>query len=657
MRVALFSPMPPSKSGIADYTAALLEPLSTLAEVEVLTESSPPMDRARYDCALYQIGNNSYHAFAYKQALEWPGVVVLHEANLHHLVAEMTIKAGDWEGYLEAVRFDAGEGALAYARRVRALEVGPDYEGVPMLRRVLNASKGVIVHSHFVERQIRCLGYSGPLAVIPHGAWIPAADRLGFRHRLGVDSSTSLIGIFGFLKPYKRITESLRAFKRLLRLHPTAKMILVGEPHPEYPLKAIIDNLGIESSVRVLGFTAIEDFVGYIAACDIILNLRYPTVGESSGTLLRSLGLGKAVIVSDVGSFSEYPDEICLKVPVDRREEGTLFEFLNLLVERPTVRQTLGEKARDWVERECNWYSVAERYRDFLDAIATDRPWNSEEAAIAKQVSAGDLTAPVTVSPEYVKGWATDESSRKYFDTHVTRLNKTLSLIPFGGPGRRSLELGVYFQITPALKTKLEFEEVRGCYYGPAGTVEHKQVTSAAGETFDCQVELFDAERDPFPYDSEYFDVVLCCELLEHLRNDPMQMMCEINRILKPGGSLILTTPNITSLRAISAMLQGYHPGFFPAYIKPAQEGDEVEARHAREYAPREIGYLLYDSGFEIARLETDEFREEPHPEHGWVRHLLEQYKESTELRGEGIYAVGVKRGPVRRRYPDWLYS
>ena len=96
--------------------------------------------------------------------------------------------------------------------------------------------------------------------------------------------------MFGFLKPYKRIAESLRAFRRLLRVQPNARMILVGEPHPDFPLQSLIDGLGLHPSVRVLGFTPIEDFVGYIAACDIILNLRYPTVGESSGTLLRSLG-------------------------------------------------------------------------------------------------------------------------------------------------------------------------------------------------------------------------------------------------------------------------------------------------------------------------------------------------------------------------------
>jgi SAM-dependent methyltransferase len=217
--------------------------------------------------------------------------------------------------------------------------------------------------------------------------------------------------------------------------------------------------------------------------------------------------------------------------------------------------------------------------------------------------------------------------------------------------------MGAYLQVTPALKTKLGYGEVRGCYYGKLGEKETKQIASENGEHFTCEVDLFDAERDPFPYSDEYFDTVLCGELIEHLPSDPMHMMSEVNRILKPGGHFVLTTPNICSMRAISAILQGYHPGFFPAYIRSAEDGDDTGARHAREYAPREIVHLLRDSGFEVALLETGEFRDEPHPEHEWVRHLLEQYKTGTDLRGDGIYAVGVKRGPVRERYPSWLYS
>jgi glycosyltransferase involved in cell wall biosynthesis/SAM-dependent methyltransferase len=625
--------------------------MSRLAEVEVFSCAGRGFDPSGFDIALYQIGNNQHHAFAYEEALRTPGVVVMHEANLHHLIAEMTIKRQDWDAYLREVEYDGGPDALAYARRVRALEVGPDYEGVPMLRRVLERSRGVIVHSRCVENEVRKAGFGGPVAVIPHGAWIPEADRMAFRQRLGVDAAASLIGVFGFLKPYKRITESLRAFKRLLRVDPRARMILVGEPHPAYPLRSIIEGLGIGANVRIMGFTPIEDFVGYIAACDIVLNLRYPTVGESSGTLLRSLGLGRAVIVSDVGSFCEYPSEICLKVPVDATEEDTLFEYLNLLVTRPAVGQEMGERARRWVERECNWDSVAERYVTFLESVAQGRDWVQPSPA-----SSLARVEPLQqeVEPEYIIGWAENEHALGYVRTHIDRLQRTLAITPPGSPDKRILEMGAYLQITPSLKTKLNYGEVRGCYLGERGRVEHKEVRSESGETFTCAVDLFDAEKDTFPYPDEHFDTVLCCELIEHLPSDPMHMMSEINRILKPGGHLVMTTPNACSVRAVSAILQGYHPGFFPAYLKP---GESEEARHAREYAPREISYLFRDSGFELTLLETGEFREEPHPDHEWVRHLLEQYKLERDLRGDGLYAVGVKRGTVRERYPSWLYS
>jgi SAM-dependent methyltransferase len=212
-------------------------------------------------------------------------------------------------------------------------------------------------------------------------------------------------------------------------------------------------------------------------------------------------------------------------------------------------------------------------------------------------------------------------------------------------------------QITPALKFKLGYGYVRGCYYGKAGRTDRKSIVSETGETFCCEVDHFDAERDVFPYGNASFDTVLCCELIEHLAADPMHMMGEINRVLKPGGHLVLTTPNLGSRRAISAILQGFHPSFFPAYIRPRKPGEEAEARHNREYVPGEIQHLLTNSGFEIVLLETGEFLDEPHPEYAWINHLLEHYRLHNILRDDGIYALGRKTGAVKERWPTWLYS
>jgi glycosyltransferase involved in cell wall biosynthesis/SAM-dependent methyltransferase len=658
LKVAFFSPLPPARSGIADYSAALLDELRKLVDVQVFTSKPPAFNPAGFDVALYQVGNNVDHDFCYEMALQHPGVVVVHEANLHHLIADITIKRNDWDAYMRAVEQEGGPEALANAGRVRALEVGPDYEGLPMLRQLLSRSKAAIVHSGCVETELRGAGFSGPVARIPHGAWIPDASRSEFRDCLGIDEATPLIGIFGFLKPYKRIAESLRAFRRLLRVHPAAKMILVGEPHPDLQLRSLIQSLDLGSHVRMLGFRPIDEFVGYLAASDIVLNLRYPTVGENSGTLMRALGLGKAVIVSEVGSFNELPASICLKAPVDATEEDHLFEYLDLLVSRADVRQALGARARKWVETECTWPQVARRYADFLERVASNGAADFSTAVkSAEPASPPGAAAPLRVEPEYILSWAPDDAAKGYVETHLSRFEKTLAITPPGGPEDRVLEMGAYLQITPALKTRLGYGEVRGCYYGPAGKLDHHSVTSLAGEPFQCTLELFDAEKDRFPYDDGYFSTVLCCELVEHLTEDPMHMMSEINRILRPDGRLVLTTPNIGSLRAIAAILSGYHPGFFPAYIRPRVAGEEPEARHNREYTAREIVLLFHYAGFEMTLLETGPFRDEPKPEHEWVKHLIARYELPADLRGDGIYAVGRKAGPVRDRYPAWLYQ
>ncbi len=645
MRVALFSPLPPARSGIADYSEALIEPLRRRVDLQVFGAASPAFDA---DIALYQIGNNGFHDFVYETALKCPGVIVLHEANLHHLIADLTIKRGDWDAYLRECEFDGGPEARKFAERVRQLEVGPDYDGLLMIRRLLERSRGVIVHSKFVETEVRKAGFTGPVAVIPHGAWIPESDRNGWRVKLGLDEFQPLVGIFGFLKPYKRIAESLRAFRRLTRIMPTARMILVGEPHPEFPVEAMIRSMNLSAHVRVIGFVSPEEFTGYLGACDVVLNLRYPTVGESSGSMLRALGLGKPVLVSEVGAFAEFPEDVCLKVPVGAGEEDLIFEYLNLLCSRPEVRRELGDRARAYVEQQCNWTAVAGWYAEFLESVIVGRPWQRRIEA--------QVTETVEVPQAYLEGWAANEESKQYLETHQTRLVKTLEITPPGGPCDRVLEMGAYLQITPALKTKLGYGEVRGCYYGKLGRVDRRTVESADGEVFSCQIDHFDAEKDPFPYQNGYFSTVLCGELIEHLFEDPMHLMSEVNRILKPGGHLVLTTPNVAALRGISAILQGYHPGFFHAYIKPAESG-EVDARHNREYTPREIHQLLENSGFEVERLETGEFRDEPHPEFAWVQHLLKTYWLETDLRGDGIYAVGRKSGDVRERYPGWLYS
>ena len=700
MKLAVFTPLSPIKSGIADYSQALLPHLAEHLDVTVFTDGgyapdgfpSAPRIAVRgcreyvpgqFDETLYQFGNNPYHVYVYDAALRHPGINLLHEYNLHHLVAAATIKRGDWDGYLREVEYEAGPEALAYAQRVRKLEAGPDYDNVALSRRVIESAKATIVHSDFMVRRVRQAGAEHPVKKIPHGAWIPEVNRNRCRARIGVEPETPLIGIFGFLKPYKRIRESLRAMRRLVRLEPRARMILVGEEHPDLPMQAMIDSLGLGGHVRVLGYAPIDEFQQYIGAVDICLNLRYPTAGETSGALLRALGLGRAVIVSDVGAFADLPDEICLKVPVGGAEIDLLVEYLNLLAAKPEAARSLGARAREYVAAECSWPHAAKELADWI--ADKNRRGETKIGAVAKaarqppparkQESAPPETAggrvpqppeprpPAAPSPEadrlaeYIRSWSRGRADdAAYVEAHLTRLVRTLQITPPGTAADRVLEMGAYMHITPALAARLGYGEVRGSYLGPLGKTDVREISGARGERFRCEIDLFNAERDVYPYADGWFAAVLCCELIEHLYDDPMHLMAEVNRILRPGGHLVLSTPNACSYRAAAALLLNYHPGFFHQYVKPDADG-AVDPRHAREFAPRDAHCLLEAAGFEIVRFETGPYLQRKSAEYEWVKHVMERYDLPRQWRGDAIYAVGRKVGPVRERYPPDLYA
>ena len=195
--------------------------------------------------------------------------------------------------------------------------------------------------------------------------------------------------------------------------------------------------------------------------------------------------------------------------------------------------------------------------------------------------------------PEAITTWVSPEGRESTRTTHKSRFVHTLEITPPGDASQSVAQNGrVHANHRAAEVSELGYGNVRGCYYGTLGRVDHKTITSESGEVFECDIDHFDAEKDVYPYADASFDTVLCCELIEHLFADPMHMMSEINRILKPGGHLVLTTPNIGSLRSVSAILLGYHPSFFPAYIRPRGDDEETEARHNREYVPMEVQHL-----------------------------------------------------------------
>ena len=177
-----------------------------------------------------------------------------------------------------------------------------------------------------------------------------------------------------------------------------------------------------------------------------------------------------------------------------------------------------------------------------------------------------------------------------YTDTLLPPHDQLLAIIPPGGLGDYILEMNAGMEITPYLHTRSGYGHVRGCVSGEAGVIETRSVDLPDGETFTCQIDRFDLERDFYPYPNAHFKAIMCCELLETLKHDPMHMMDETHRILRPACHLILTT---------------------------------------RRYTAEQIGSLLENCGLEVTLLESG---------------------------GDRVFAAARKVGPVRERYPGWLY-
>ena len=361
MRVAYYSPLPPSRSGIADYSALLLPELERRIDVAV---ARPGRFRRepKADVRLYHVGNDAEaHGWIVEALRRRPGVVVLHDFVLHHLVVGLTFARGDAAGYLAAMEREAGLVGRLLAYAVLDNKLAPLWEtrpeDFPLAGVALDHATGLIVHSRYVEERARAGGYRGPIVRIPHPAWpIPELDP-------AVVEGAPLYGCFGHLNESKRVPQLLTAFAQLRERRPEARLLLVGSA------SARLARLQYPQGVIRKEYVPERELWSLMAGCHAIIGLRSPTMGETSGTAIRALSLGKPLVVSDVGWFSELPDGAALKVPVDESEEQTLAAALEALAD-PEARRSMGAAALQLVEREHRVEVVAERYAAALEELA-----------------------------------------------------------------------------------------------------------------------------------------------------------------------------------------------------------------------------------------------------------------------------------------------
>jgi glycosyltransferase involved in cell wall biosynthesis len=397
LRVAYYSPLPPERSGIADYSTLLLPALRWRMDVEVaVPRRRRPVPR-RTDASLYHVGNDPQaHGWIVDALRRRAGVVVLHDLVLHHLIAGLTLARGNAAAYIAAMERDGGAEARRLAEDVAAGRARPPWEDAPerfpLAAEILDHATAVIVHSRYTERGVREEGYTGRVRRIPLAAApVPAVTAAA------IDGSP-VIGSFGHINPAKRIPQLLRAFARLRARRPKAKLVLAGAIAPGFELERRIEELRLGDSVVSEGYVDDRRFWSLLAGCDVVVSLRAPTMGETSAAALQALALGKPLVVSDLGWFAELPGDVVRHVPVGRSEVDVLAAALEELVGDETLRRALGEAAVEYVRAEHDLERVAEQYLAVLEwAVGGEAVTNAVLAEVAQAAAEVEIGAD---SPE-----------------------------------------------------------------------------------------------------------------------------------------------------------------------------------------------------------------------------------------------------------------
>lgn len=405
-KIALLTPLHPQKTGIADYIEEMLPHLRSAFgseyQIDLFIDDCKPNNkdtilhhkileiddyesmREEYNLTIYQMGNNLFHFKIYKLAIKYPGVVVLHDYAIHHMVAAIFLEQLKSDtAYFDEVGYNHGLEAknLAFQRAVKG-ELGLwetnaiDY---PMNRRLVESSLGVIVFSQFAKEHLESYGCKVPI----HRVYLHCGgecevctdeERDAARKRLHIEAEPDevVIGVFGFVGKAKRPFSILEAVNNLTKKGKKIKLIYVGQLQEDCKeLPKCAERMGLEKCVRLTGFTTHEEFQDYLLASDICISLRYPTMGETSGVLMRALSKGKPSIVTDVGTFQEFSSDMVIKINYGESEVNELTQSICQLIEDEDFRKRIGENSLHYAKENLEIKTTAQSFADFVkEAVA-----------------------------------------------------------------------------------------------------------------------------------------------------------------------------------------------------------------------------------------------------------------------------------------------
>ena len=363
MKVGYFSPLPPARTGVADYSRALVPALGELCDIRLNSTDA--------DVCLYHLGNNQIHRGIYMQALRHPGVAVLHDAVLHHFFLGWL----DRKAYLDEFVYNYGEfcrdqaADLWEARRRSAQD--PRYFEHAMLRRIAEASRAVVVHTPAAARAGARHSPGARVVEIPHlfqpPELPPGAESLAWRERHGIQRHTFFFGVFGHLRESKRLIAILRAFDRVLQRGADAALLIAGRFASSDLERAAAPWLAAPGIVRQ-PFLPERQFWTAAQAVDACINLRFPSAGETSGITVRMMGIAKPVLLSAGEETSPFPEDACIRIDPGLAETPMVADYMMWLCGAPSNAREIGRRAAAHIAARHSPEEAARAYVELLSS-------------------------------------------------------------------------------------------------------------------------------------------------------------------------------------------------------------------------------------------------------------------------------------------------
>lgn len=419
-KLAFVSPLPPEKTGIADYSAELLPELSRHYDITVIVQQESVNDAwvkanatiqdaawlrqhaHEFERVVYQFGNSPFHSHMFDLLAEIPGVVVLHDFYLSWPVWHRNEHGQDPQGWTRALL--AGHGWSAVRKRMKVTNWPETVEVVtayPCNLSVLQQALGVVVHSDF-SRQMAEQYYG--LQAAERWSVIPLLrqstqelKKTTARENLPLPESAFLVCSFGQLDPTKfnhRLLEAWLASP--LSKYENCYLVFVGENHGGdygHDLTNKIAQSSAKGRVLITGWVSDETYRGWLVAADIGVQLRSLSRGETSAAVLDCMNYGLPTIVNAHGSMAELPADAVWLLP-DAFSDAQLIEAITSLWQDAARRSELGTRARARILSHHNPRRCADQYAEAIEATYAQ----AENSLFGLMQALPQLTPPLPVN-------------------------------------------------------------------------------------------------------------------------------------------------------------------------------------------------------------------------------------------------------------------